>query len=296
MMCLVYVTVFIAIGSATPRFHHKGWLRLLKEGEGCGRCNRDFCRKLTHCPAGVVLDECNCCPECGNVEGQICDLDNSTYFYGRCGKNLVCRLDTEGVGSRQVPEPQCACRFPNSVCGSDGKTYDNICRFMELQARSKRKAAVKHKGPCASAPIISLAPRDVQNFTGNDIIFGCEVFAYPIPNLDWKKEGRKAYLPGDDAHISVQTRGGPHKYGLTGWLQIQSVKETDEGTYTCYTKNKFGTVFASAKLTVIKQDSKSAKAVITNQIGSFITDNEDYDDDTEDGDDEYEDEEYASSD
>lgn len=57
-----------------------------------------------------------------------------------------------------------------------------------------------------AAPVISMPPQDVQNFTGNDVIFGCEVSAYPMPHLEWKKKGNKMFLPGDDAHISVQVR------------------------------------------------------------------------------------------
>lgn len=57
-----------------------------------------------------------------------------------------------------------------------------------------------------AAPVISMPPQDVQNFTGNDVIFGCEVSAYPMPHLEWKKKGNKMFLPGDDAHISVQVK------------------------------------------------------------------------------------------
>lgn len=58
----------------------------------------------------------------------------------------------------------------------------------------------------SAAPVISMPPQDVQNFTGNDVIFGCEVSAYPMPHLEWKKKGNKMFLPGDDAHISVQVK------------------------------------------------------------------------------------------
>lgn len=57
-----------------------------------------------------------------------------------------------------------------------------------------------------AAPVISMPPQDVQNFTGNDVIFGCEVSAYPMPHIEWKKKGNKMFLPGDDTHISVQVK------------------------------------------------------------------------------------------
>lgn len=37
---------------------------------------------------------------------------------------------------------------------------------------------------------------------------------------------------------------------MTGWLQIQGVRVTDEGTYRCFARNKVGEVVAFASLTV----------------------------------------------
>lgn len=48
-----------------------------------------------------------------------------------------------------------------------------------------------------------------------------------------------------------KARGGPQKYGVTGWLQIQGLKKSDEGVYICHTKNKYGATYASARLKVI---------------------------------------------
>lgn len=38
---------------------------------------------------------------------------------------------------------------------------------------------------------------------------------------------------------------------MTGWLQIQGLKKSDEGVYICHTKNKHGATYASARLKVI---------------------------------------------
>uniref|UniRef100_A0A8B9CV97 Ovomucoid n=1 Tax=Anser brachyrhynchus TaxID=132585 RepID=A0A8B9CV97_9AVES len=197
------------------------------EGDDCGKCELALCSEPKDCPAGTVLDRCGCCPECGN-----------------------CRLDADEARFGEVPEPQCVCKSQESICGPEGKTYENICQFNKAYA-AKRNISMKHKGPCESAPVISMPPQDVQNFTGNDVIFGCEVSAYPMPHLEWKKKGNKMFLPGDDAHISA--RGGPQKYGVTGWLQIQGLKKSDEGIYICHTKNKYGATYASARLKVIDE-------------------------------------------
>lgn len=102
----------------------------------------------TDCGAGTVLDSCGCCPECGNVEGQICDLDKGSHFYGHCGDNLECQLDVEDITFGEIPEPQCVCKSLETVCGPEGKTYENICQFSEAYARKGRNISIKHEGPC----------------------------------------------------------------------------------------------------------------------------------------------------
>lgn len=47
-------------------------------------------------------------------------------------------------------------------------------------------------------------PHNIWNVTGQDVIFGCEVFAYPMASIEWRKDGLDIQLPGDDPHISVQ--------------------------------------------------------------------------------------------
>ncbi|MGH0116435.1 UNVERIFIED_CONTAM: hypothetical protein FKN15_017085 [Acipenser sinensis] len=149
-----------------------------------------------------------------------------------------------------------------------------------------------------AVPLISRAPRDLQNYTGNDIVFGCEVSAYPMAHLGWRKKGKETFLPGDDAHISVQVRGGPQRYGITGWLQIQGVMKSDEGVYTCYTRNAYGEAYASASLRVIDdQDVTSSmmKMGVGSQTSNYLEEEEEeFYDDTEEGEDDgdYESGEY----
>ncbi|KAM4675800.1 kazal-type serine protease inhibitor domain-containing protein 1-like [Discoglossus pictus] len=277
LVVLAILGVLLKHAQGSPTVYHKGWLRLLREGDSCGKCDLDLCSKALNCPAGMVMDDCGCCPECGNVEGQICDLDNNNNFYGKCGENLECRLDVDDNKFGEIPEPQCICKNTESICGSDGKTYDNLCQFNEIQTRRQDNLTLQNRGPCETAPVISLPPKDAQNYTGNDIIFGCEVSAYPMPHLEWKKKGGSMYLPGDDSHISVQTRGGPQKYGVTGWLQIQGIKKSDEGVYICQTKNKYGTTHASANLKVVDHGSQSTLQFIPrSKTSSYNTDYENY--------------------
>ncbi|XP_001508713.1 kazal-type serine protease inhibitor domain-containing protein 1-like [Ornithorhynchus anatinus] len=288
---IAILVVLMPVFQSLPISYHRNWLRLLREGNNCGKCDLKVCSKPENCPAGTVLDQCGCCPECGNVEGQVCDLDGGSHFYGQCGHHLECVLDSEELKHGEIPEPQCICKSQESVCGPEGKTYENICRFNEVYFQKKTNLSMKHKGPCESAPVISLPPQDAQNFTGSDILFGCEVSAYPMPHLEWKKKGNKMFLPGYDAHISIQVRGGPLKYGMTGWLQIQGIRKSDEGVYICHTKNKYGSAYASARLKVIDNGSSSSYQLTAgNRITNYNPHFGDYYDHFE------EDEEYESGD
>ncbi|XP_027623216.1 kazal-type serine protease inhibitor domain-containing protein 1 isoform X1 [Tupaia chinensis] len=249
--------------SPGPDYLRRGWLRLLAEGEGCAPCRPELCAAPRGCLAGQVRDACGCCWECANLEGQLCDLDPSAHFYGRCGEQLECRLDAGGDLSRgEVPEPLCACSSQRPLCGSDGRTYAQICRLQEAaRARPDTNLTVAHPGPCESGPQIVSHPYDIWNVTGQDVIFGCEVFAYPMASIEWRKDGLDIQLPGDDPHISVQFRGGPQRFEVTGWLQIQAVRPSDEGTYRCLARNALGQVEAPASLTVLTPDQLNSTGI-----------------------------------
>lgn len=150
------LVVLVQVSHGFPALYHRGWWRLLREGDDCGKCELALCSEPKDCPAGTVLDRCGCCPECGNVEGQICDLDQGNHFYGQCGDNLECRLDADEARFGEVPEPQCVCKSQESICGPEGKTYENICQFNKAYA-TKRNISMKHKGPCESGNLFGVA-------------------------------------------------------------------------------------------------------------------------------------------
>ncbi|XP_043938892.1 kazal-type serine protease inhibitor domain-containing protein 1-like [Protopterus annectens] len=223
-------------------------------GSSC-QCDPVLCPQLQGCLAGVVLDQCSCCHECANIEGQSCDLDKKSYFYGHCGDNLECKVDMKDLSHGEIPEPRCVCQFQHPVCGTDRQTYLNICKFNEaLHGNSTVNLAIAHRGPCQSGPQIKAAPQDQISRKGDDVIFRCEVFAYPMALIQWKRENSSLLLPGDDAHISVQSRGGPLRYELSSWLQIERVNEKDMGVYYCSAHNKYGSVAAKATLLVTVKD------------------------------------------
>ncbi|KAM7403857.1 hypothetical protein PAMA_004333 [Pampus argenteus] len=249
---------------------HRGWLRLWEEGEGCRECDQHLCPPVSNdCPAGWVQDDCGCCEQCANVEGQECDPDGAQKFYGRCGDGLVCQRKISKRGHMDQPEPTCVCQDQSSVCGSDGWTYPNVCQLREAASRRNTTLKLTGRGPCYSAPRILRGPTDLSNYTGNDIVFGCEVSSYPLPNLYWKKKGSVNYLPGDDPHISVQTRGGPQRYTVSTWLQIQGLHVSDAGVYSCISHNALGETSASAQLTVLRHVAEVMKGHVEKKEERF---------------------------
>ncbi|XP_074527017.1 kazal-type serine peptidase inhibitor domain 3 [Halichoeres trimaculatus] len=228
--------------------------------ESCGLCEPELCPETRGCRAGLVLDSCGCCKECGNLEGQACDPGDRSVFYGLCGTGMRCQADPRPggrEGEEEDEEEVCVCEEQEAVCGTDGVSYMNMCQFREA-AFSKPALKIKGKGPCKTVPIIKVPPHSQVNGTGSSLVFLCEVFAFPMALVEWRKEGRDVILPGDDPHISVQSRGGPLKFELSSWLQIEGAEPEDSGTYRCIARNNLGSVSASAVLGVLGADELSS--------------------------------------
>lgn len=222
----------------------------------CSSCDVDACPKPKGCPAGIVLDNCNCCEVCAKGEYELCDHTGvpplKGIIYGKCGENLECRLRSD-LSDVEGPEALCYCERTDVVCGTDENTYDNICQLMAAAAIKSKKIKVKSKGPCNSAPVIVSPPTHTRNMTGDDIYMLCEAKGFPIPTIEWtwtRVDGKTDFLPSDDIHVSINVRGGPEKWEVTGWLQIMGVQKHHEGDYTCIAQNKYGVQQASARVNV----------------------------------------------
>ncbi|XP_034547850.1 kazal-type serine protease inhibitor domain-containing protein 1-like [Notolabrus celidotus] len=252
-----------------------------EEAESCGPCEPDLCPETRGCRAGLVLDSCGCCKECGNLEGQACDPGDRSVYYGLCGTGMRCQADPRpgGHGGEDDDEEEvCVCEDQEAVCGTDGVSYMNVCQFREA-GFSKPGLKTKGKGPCKTVPIIKVPPHSQVNGTGSSLVFLCEVFAFPMALVEWKKEGRDVILPGDDPHISVQSRGGPLKFELSSWLQIEGAEPGDSGTYRCIARNNMGSVSASAVLGVLGAEELSS--YLANSVSEMkqLMDATDYDQD-----------------
>ncbi|XP_019377394.1 PREDICTED: insulin-like growth factor-binding protein 7 [Gavialis gangeticus] len=109
-----------------------------------------------------------------------------------------------------------------------------------------------------SGPSIVTPPKDIWNVTGAQIYLSCEVLGIPTPVLIWNKIIRGQYgvqrmelLPGDRENLAIQTRGGPEKHEVTGWVLISPLSKDDAGEYECHASNSKGEATASAKITVV---------------------------------------------
>lgn len=123
----------------------------------CGVCEPEKCQPPEeNCLAGLVKDLCGCCYVCGRREGELCDGDFLPIPYrnrgfGPCGENLECRPRTD-LAPGDIPEAQCVCLKTETMCGSDGKTYENECQLTEARYKQREELLIKamHRGPCRS--------------------------------------------------------------------------------------------------------------------------------------------------
>ncbi|XP_064871309.1 serine protease HTRA3-like [Oncorhynchus nerka] len=159
--------------AATVFFAHK----LTGSGAGAessskkcsSQCDVSACPSPT-CPSGYVPDRCNCCLVCSRGEDELCGRRNDLP----CGEGLECRspnAPNKGRPGKRSSKPRlCQCKMVYKVCGSDGKTYGNVCRMKAAsrKALQKEREAITqaHKGPCpsGSAPGHPNSPRYKFNF------------------------------------------------------------------------------------------------------------------------------------
>ncbi|XP_015417546.1 PREDICTED: insulin-like growth factor-binding protein 7, partial [Myotis davidii] len=112
--------------------------------------------------------------------------------------------------------------------------------------------------PSLLGPSIVTPPKNIWNVTGAKVYLSCEVIGIPTPVLIWNKVKkddnrfhRTELLPGDRDNLAIQTRGGPEKHEVTGWVLLSPLSKEDAGEYECHASNSQGQASASAKITVV---------------------------------------------
>ncbi|XP_070772638.1 serine protease HTRA3a [Enoplosus armatus] len=121
-------------------------IRAAPSDKCASRCDVSLCPSPS-CPGGYVPDRCNCCLVCSPLEGDPCGRKIDLP----CGDGLECKL--RAAGRRPGSKGVCRCKLEHAVCGSDGKTYGDVCkmRAASRKAQQKGRPAVSqaHKGPCS---------------------------------------------------------------------------------------------------------------------------------------------------
>ncbi|GFQ74185.1 insulin-like growth factor-binding protein-related protein 1 [Trichonephila clavata] len=225
-----------------------------QENTQCGECDESSCQPPRDCLAGLVKDSCNCCYECGKKEGERCGHESLPFEgLGRCGENLQCIVRND-LEDNDPPDAICECDLVRFVCGSDGKTYDNICQLTEARYSRRNGLRAVSSEPCKTPPRIVQWPENVRNISGRYAIMSCEVKAWPVARISWEfnKGHTFAKLPGNNTRIVIQARNGPNIDETTSWLLFLRLTSQEIGTYTCRAENAVGSAISSATVQVIE--------------------------------------------
>ncbi|KAG5270209.1 hypothetical protein AALO_G00190000 [Alosa alosa] len=225
----------------------------------CGECVPEKCAPLPAdgCTAGTVMDSCGCCSVCAGGPGDACGGRGSSAK--RCAPGLECvKSDTD----KKSKLGTCVCKSNYPVCGTDGINYVTGCDLRAASQKAvkdgKPEIAVQNKGMCAQAPVIVTAPGEVWNVTGSQVYLSCEAIGVPTPVVTWKKivpgKGRTELLPGDRDNLAIQTRGGPEKHEVTGWVLISPLTKQEAGVYECHANNLRGEAFSTGTIHVVDSE------------------------------------------
>ncbi|XP_075961374.1 insulin-like growth factor-binding protein 7 [Anarhichas minor] len=235
-------------------------------GPGCGPCDPAQCAPLPEegCLAGSFLDSCGCCSVCAASEGQLCGGRRAAAR--RCGSGMECvKSDADKKNKLGV----CVCKSDYEVCGTDGLTYRSGCALKSASLTNEKEGKepinVQNKGRCATAPVIVTSPGEVYNVSGSQVYLSCEAVGVPTPVLTWKKvfsgKKRMELLPGDRDNLAIQTRGGPEKHEVTGWVLISPLTKEEEGSYECHATNAKGEASAVGAIYLVESSDDIVKKV-----------------------------------
>lgn len=133
-------------------FFTHGFSEAARAEKCASRCDVSSCPSPS-CAGGYVPDKCGCCLVCSPREGDPCGRKNDLP----CGDGLECKTLSAAVAAagrrRGSSRGVCRCKLDHEVCGSDGKTYGNVCKLKAASRRAvqKGRTAVSqaHKGPCS---------------------------------------------------------------------------------------------------------------------------------------------------
>ncbi|KAL4237404.1 Sesquiterpene synthase Agr1 [Mactra antiquata] len=167
----------------------------------CQPCEARLCPQLTFCAGKEVKDHCGCCPRCSSdlfqphapdgqdVEETTTELPVSGEIISanpceqrKCPKFKVCMINVQGLPICTCPSAFVCKRGGSTkgkstkdetVCGTDGKTYESRCHLRIANCNSKRRIKQKYSGECSVTDAIESKPS-----------YPIETFDTPDPEQD----------------------------------------------------------------------------------------------------------------
>lgn len=156
------------------------------------RCEVSRCPSPS-CPSGYVPDRCNCCLVCASAEGDPCGRKEDLP----CGDGLECRHPA----GKRLSKGVCQCKMGHKVCGSDGKTYGNVCQLKAVSRKALQRGlptvSQAHKGSCEKG-----------SSTGLSFVF--QLMIHPAPCTMYKYINSKCYSGFKETEISTTAKLTPH--------------------------------------------------------------------------------------
>ncbi|CAL8330974.1 unnamed protein product [Merluccius merluccius] len=133
------------------------------------RCDVTKCPSPV-CSGGYVPDRCDCCLVCVLGDGDTCGRKNDPP----CGQGLECKTGGGGggtgggAGRRRASRGACRCKTAHRVCGSDGRSYGDVCKLRTASRKAVQRglSAVTqvNKGPAGHAALHPNSARYRFNF------------------------------------------------------------------------------------------------------------------------------------
>ena len=164
-------------------------------------------------------------------------LQTETRSSTECNKSPVCKIGQRGKRGKPGPRGQKGDAGDAGMPGARGPKG--------MQGQRGPKGDVGPRGPpglSIEKPTITSKPSNVTVKEGLMATFYCEAEGYPKPELRWMVHGKA--VGGNDTRRKVIRSTGIG-------LQIDKVKQEDDGNIICVAENFLGKESSTAKLNVL---------------------------------------------
>ncbi|XP_029466430.1 serine protease HTRA1 [Rhinatrema bivittatum] len=211
------------------------------------RCQPERCPPApARCPSGETVLSCGCCPVCAAGAGEPCGERP-------CAAGLLCSLPAPGT---------CVCASQRPVCGSDGKTYGDLCLLQEASraAESRREPPIRaiQQGACGQGQDDPSSPRHRYNFIADVVekiapaVVHIELFrVLPYSKREIQAASGSGFIVSEDGLIVTNAHVVTNRHRV-------KVEVKDGATYEA----KIIDVDEKADIALIKIDSQGKMPVL----------------------------------